>query len=46
MNLEQAVKIITEVCAKAVGNLQDHQVIQQALKVITDASAAKEEKQE
>ena len=36
MNQEQALKVLTDVCAKFVGNLADHQAIQVALKTITD----------
>jgi hypothetical protein len=42
MSLDQALEIISQVCSKAVGNLADHQAIQKALGVITDAVKPKE----
>lgn len=38
MNTEQALKVISEVCAKYVGTLQEHQIIQQALELLKKAT--------
>jgi hypothetical protein len=38
VNLEQAIQIITQVAAKYVGTLQEHQTIQNALKVLINAA--------
>lgn len=40
MNLNEAVGVIRQVCAEFNGNLGDHQKIQQALQVVTEASLA------
>ena len=40
MNKEQAEKVIREACAAFVGNLQTHQHIQEALKVVFESSDA------
>ena len=37
MDIKQALNLLTMACSKVMGNLQDHQAIQQALKVISDA---------
>ncbi len=37
MNLEQAMNIIENVCAKALGTLADHKAIQEALEIIKTA---------
>lgn len=36
MNLEQALNVLAEACAKFVGNLADHQAIQTALSVVRE----------
>ena len=36
MNEQQAVNLISEVCAKSNGDLNYHQLVQQALKIVMD----------
>lgn len=43
MKKEDAWKVIEGVCAKFVGNLEDHKVIQIALQVLKSEEAPKEE---
>jgi hypothetical protein len=38
ITVEQAIQIITQVAAKYVGTLQEHQTIQNALKVLINAA--------
>lgn len=38
MTIEQAMAIIAQVCANHTGTLKDHQVIQQALQVLEQAT--------
>lgn len=43
MNKEEAWKIVDSVCAKFVGNLEDHKAIQTALQVLKSEEVPKEE---
>ena len=38
MTLDNAIEIVTAVCRKAVGTLDDHNAIQSALKVVLEAA--------
>lgn len=40
---EQVLKVTSEIFAKTVGNLQDHQLMQTCLKIIETALASKNE---
>jgi hypothetical protein len=43
MNKDEAMKVLESVCAKFVGNLEDHKLIQSALSVIKSEQPPTEE---
>jgi hypothetical protein len=46
MTKEEALKVLESVCAKFVGNLEDHKIIQAALQVVKSEEKQEEQKSE
>ena len=46
MKLEEALSLLSQVCAAYKGTLQEHQTLQQALKVVNEKCSEKKEDKE